>query len=280
VLVGGTCLETILRSHFPPKFRISEYRERTVAALRKAYGDLIDPGNWTRWLVEHAPKRLAQPVAELISFGTVLSDKELETLIRFHDRKRLFRRTALLPGARALEKALGRQIPPYITVDQARKIETAFASKPARIQVPVVARDYATRVLRPAVSSDSELKRLLESLTPLEQRAVSGLAALDERAARGGATLCSAEVAALWPAPRNGPMFVWNPKIGLGFVGLDDHLGNDKAHVWLWRSSHYQKCIYSMQYWLGIVGCSENAVQAIEEDAFGRGELIPGHAAP
>jgi hypothetical protein len=260
-----------LRSHFPPKFKVSEYKERTFAALRKAYGNLIDPGNWTRWLVEHAPKRLAQPVAELISFGTVLSDRELEALIRFHDSKRLFRRTALLPSARALEKALGRQIPPYITVDQARRIETAFASKPARIQVPIVARDYATRVLRPAVSSDSELKSLLESLTPLEQRAVSGLAALDERAARDGTPLCSAEVAALWPAPRNGPMFVWNPKIGLGFVGPDDHVGNDKAHVWLWRSSHYQKCVYSMQYWLGIVGCSENAVQAIEEDAFGRG---------
>jgi len=179
-----------------------------------------------------------------------------------------------LPGAQALAKVLGRQIPPFITLDQARKIETAFASKPARVQVPVVARDYAMRVLQPAVSSDPELRRLYGSLTPLEQRALNGLAALDERAALDGTPLCSAEVAALWPAPRDGPMFVWNPKIGLGFVGLDDHLGNDKAYVWLWRSARYQKCVYSMQYWLGIVGCSEIGVQTIEEDAFGRAERI------
>lgn len=271
ILVGGTCLETILKSHFPPKFKVSEYREKTLTALRRAYGDLIDPGNWTRWLVENAPKRLAQPVAELISFGVVLTDKELEALIRCHDSKRLFRRTALLPGARALEKVLGKQIPAYITVNQARKIESAFASKPARMQVPVVARDYATRVLRPAISSDPELRRLLDSLNPLEQRAVTGLAALDERAAIDGTPLCSGDLAALWPAPRSGPMFVWNPKIGLGFVGADDHLGNDKAYVWLWRSSQYQKCVYNMQYWLGIVGCSEHAVKAVEEDAFARG---------
>lgn len=173
VLVGGTCLETILSSHFPPKFNVREYRKQTFAALRKAYGNLIDPGNWIRWIVENAPKRLAQPVAELISFGTVLNEMRLEILIRFHDGKRLFRRTALLPGARALEQAIGRQIPAYITIDQARKIETAFALKLARKQVPAVALDYAKRVFRPAISTDPELRRLWDRLPPLEHNELS-----------------------------------------------------------------------------------------------------------
>jgi hypothetical protein len=94
------------------------------------------------------------------------------------------------------------------------------------------------------------------------------LAALDARAALDGTPLCSAGIAALWPLPRTGPMFVWNPKIGLGFVGPNDHLGDSKARVWLWRSADYEKCVYSMQYWFVVVGCSEHAVQTIEEQAF------------
>ena len=203
-------------------------------------------------------------------FDAILSEKELQALIRFHDTKRLFKRAALLPDARALEKATGKEIPSFITISQARKIESVLASKLARRKLPAVALDYATRRFRPALSSDPELKLLFAKLSPLEQRAVSGLAALDERAVSAGGLLCSAETAALWPQPQRGPMFVWNPKIGLGFVGPDDHLGDEKAYVWLWRSAHYEKCVYSMKYWFGVVGCSESAVGIVEEQAFGR----------
>jgi hypothetical protein len=64
-------------------------------------------------------------------------------------------------------------------------------------------------------------------------------------------------------------MFVWNPRIGLGFVGKDDVFEPPKAYVWLWRSGRYRKEIYCLDYWRGVIGCSLEAVEQLEELAFG-----------
>jgi hypothetical protein len=201
----------------------------------------------------------------------MLSADELAALIKFHDKKRLFIRTALLPNARTYEVLLGKSIPPNITIEQARRIQSAVDSKPLRVNIPASATDYRTHVVRPRIVDDPELHLLWKKLTPLEQRAVTALAALDEHAEREGTGLCTADVAALWPTPHTSPMFVWNSKIGFGFVGPEDVIDADKAHVWLWRSRRHLKSAYSMQYWHGVVGCSEDAVEDLEENAFGRG---------
>src|SRR5690242_18628005 len=99
------------------------------------------------------------------------------------------------------------------------------------------------------------------------------LAALDERAARENGLLCSPEIASSWPTPRKAPMFVWNPKGGLGFVGANDFVEDHKAYLWIWRSRKYGDNPYDLQYWRGVAGCSWNSVALLENLAFSQSGL-------
>jgi hypothetical protein len=201
------------------------------------------------------------------AFGALPSRKELDKLIQFHDKKRRFRRTALLPDARTLEAILRIKIPYEITIEQARKIQARFERKPTRVRVPAKARTYTAQIL-PSIKGDPDLNSLWATLTQTEKRAVAAISALDERAAREESVLCSPALAADWPNVRRGPMFIWNPKVGLGFVGTEDHGDDHKAHVWLWRSRKYGENPYDLQFWRGIAGCSAESVELIENLAF------------
>ncbi|MGO9269818.1 MAG: hypothetical protein ACLQOO_06120 [Terriglobia bacterium] len=268
ILVGGTCLKTLQRHRFPPRFKFREARELTFNTLSRLYGPLVHPGNWIRWIVENAPRRLAQSVADLRSFGAVLHLSELDALIRFHDRRRLFTRNALLGDARLLESRLGMKIASHITIDQAKRIQGKAETQPPA-PVSVYSAEYAKRVVRLYINDDPELAVVWRGLTSVEKRAITALAALDEHARKEGAALCPDALAATWPpAQETGPMIVWNARIGLGFVGPDDTLDGQKAHVWLWRSRRYRRKTYDLQYWHGIVGCSLEVVQDMEELAF------------
>ena len=83
VIVGGTCLRTILTRRFPVTFAFEEQRQQTLTYLRNAYNSLVDPGNWTRWIVENSPPRLAQSVAEDRAITPVL----LRRCIRCRERR-------------------------------------------------------------------------------------------------------------------------------------------------------------------------------------------------
>lgn len=268
ILVGGTCLTTLQRHRFPPRFRLQHARELTVSTLRFHYGSVIHPGNWIKWIIENAPKRLAQPAADLRTFGAVLYASELDALIRFHDRKRLFTRDALLSDVLLLETLLRVKIPTHITMDQAATIERKAASRPAPAHLSAHSEDYTKRFVRPCLDANPDLRMLWRGLTPLEQRAITALAALDKRAYREGGPLCTDDIAVNWPVPLTGPMVVWNPRIGLGFVGPDVALDVHKAHVWLLRSRRYGRKIYNLQYWRGVVGCDLETVQSMEHLAF------------
>jgi hypothetical protein len=232
------------------------------------YGDLTDPGNWFKWLLNNAPRRLAPLLADLRVFGALPSRKELDELIQFHDKKRRFKHAALLPNARALEVILRIKIPYEITIEQARKIQARFERKPNRLRVPAIAQTYAARSLQPSIKADPDLNSLWPTLTQTEKRAVTALAALDERAAREDSVLCSPEITAAWPGARSDPMFVWHPKVGLGFVGAEDRVDDHKAHVWMWRSRKYGENSYDLKFWRGVVGCSAESVDMIENLAF------------
>ncbi len=268
ILVDGTCLETIRKSHFPLTFDFARAKQQTHRTLVGLYGDLTDPGNWLKWLLDNTPRRLAPLLADLQLFGALPSRKELDDLIQFHDKKRRFRRTALLPNARTLEVILRIKIPYEITIEQARKIQARFERKPTRVRVPANARAYAARILQPSMKADPDLNALWATLTQTEKRAVAAIAALDERAAREDSVLCSPAMATAWPSARRGPMFVWNSKVGLGFVGAEDRVDDHKAHVWIWRSRKYGENAFDLQFWRGVAGCSAESVDLMENLAF------------
>jgi hypothetical protein len=265
ILVGGTCLHTIQRRRFPERFNFSRARDFTYSTLRRWYEDRIDPGTWIKWIIEHAPKRYAQSAADLQSFGLVLNAKELDALIRFHDRTRLFPMSALLADAVQFEIALQKKIPAYLTIDQARKFRAQFGTVLADLQEAQFKEESVQQVVRRYISKRSDLGRVWEKLSPLERRAVIALVKLDEGAADNGTPLCADEVAANWPQPYGVPMIVWNPRIGLGFVykeGKDEK----KSHVWLWRSGHYRKGVYyDLTCWRGVTKCALTAVEQIEQ---------------
>lgn len=270
IVVGGTCFRTILLSHFPPGCDIKAQRRDIRRKLETTYEGLIDPGNWIKWIVENAPPRLAHSAADLRHFAVLSSPDDLDRLIRFHDARRQFRRAALLSNIRSLEMVLKVKIPAHITIDQAKKYEAKLAAKPKRLKVPLIATEYASESVHPFIVGDPALNAVWKNLEPQERRAVAALAALDEKASPPDLPLCPDALALQWPTPTGTSLFVWHPKIGLGFVGETDHLDGEKAYVWLWRSGSYQRCKYNLQYWRGVKGCSEEAVQALEQNAFAR----------
>jgi hypothetical protein len=271
ILIGGTCLKTLQSRRFPPSFKVKQARAVTAATLRRHYGLLVHPGNWIRWIVEHAPKRFAQSAADLRSFAVVLDSGELDALIRFHDSKRLFLRNALLEDCRLLERMLHVKIPSHITINQARSLQTKADAQPPP-PLSVRSADYAKRNVRPYIDSDSDFAQVWKALNPLEKRAATALVAVDDRAFKQRAPLCSDVFAANWPAaPNSAPMLVWNPLIGLGFVGPHHLSEGHKARIRLWRTGRYTRKVYDLQYWRGVAGCSADAVEAVEQSAFAPG---------
>ncbi len=281
IVVGGTCLITLQRRRFPPRFNFRLARRVTFDTLRRLYGPIVHPGNWIKWTVENAPKGLAQSVADLRCFGAVLESSELDTLIRFHDRKRLFNSDALLSDVLLVESVLREKIPFQITINQARFLRRNFDAKvksePERLSLWIRSEDYKNNVVGPFIKAHRKLASTWKSLSSLEQRAVTALVALDGRATKEGTPLCPDEVAANWPVPQRGntgPMFVWNTKVGFGFVRPQDLMDDEKARVWLWRSGEHTSIIYNLRYWRALVGCSLEAVKRVEQLAFLRTDVL------
>jgi hypothetical protein len=223
VLVGGTCLKTLLVHRFPKRFKFKPAKQRTLTTLRTHYRSysLIDPGNWLLWVRENAPPRLVQVASDLCIFGATMDSDQLQKLIRFHDKNRRFPRSALLTDPGALERALETKIPRYITIVQAQQLERQGAETTSLEEI--AASNYLKNRVLPRINEDADLAQVWAQVGPLAQRALTALAALDERAVRAGnKQLVADHVAANWPPPGEAPMFIWNANIGLGFVSRDD----------------------------------------------------------
>jgi hypothetical protein len=273
VLVGGTCLKTLQAHRFPKRFRFKAAKQHTLTTLRvhyRSYRSLVDAGNWLLWVRENAPPRLVQVASDLCIFGATTDLDQLRKLIRFHDKKRRFPRSALLTDPGALERRLQTRIPNYITIVQAQQFERQGAMTSPKEKLEIAASNYLEDHVLARISEDADLEQVWVQVGPLAQRAVTALAALDERAVRtGNKLLVPDHVAANWATPGEAPMFVWNASIGLGFVSRDDVFASPKANVWLWRSARYQRAIYSLDYWCGITDCEQDAVEQLEKLAFG-----------
>jgi hypothetical protein len=282
LLVGGTCLRTLQAHRFPKRFKFKSAKQRTLRTLRTHYRALIDPGNWLLWVRENAPPRLVQIVSDLSIFGATADPDQLQKLIQFHDKNRRFPRSALLTDPAALERTLRTRIAGYITIVQAQRLERqASKTTPPKEKLEIAASNYLNDRVLPRIDEDDDLAEVWSQVGPFAQRALTALAALDERAARTGSKqLVADHVAANWPAPGEAPMFVWNANIGLGFVSRDDVVASRfvsrddvvaprKANLWLWRSARYQRAVYNLDYWRGVTGCKRSAVVELEKLAFG-----------
>lgn len=268
IVVGGTCLRTLQAQRFPARFKFKEAQQFTNLTLRTHYRSLIDPGNWLLWVRRNAPARLMQIAADLYILGTAVDSDQLEKLIRYHDKTRLFPRTALLSDPRILEKELGIKIDKYITIAQARHMAKKGQSAFATGMLNAAASEYMKKYVLPYVNEDPDRASLWRRLGSLEKRAVAALAALDDSVARTNEPLVPNEVAANFPRPGDAPMFVWNAKVGLGYVSEEDFYEPSKASVWLWRSGRYNRAVYNIDYWRGVRECSPESVEQLEGIAF------------
>lgn len=188
VLVGGTCLKTLQAHRFPKRFKFKPAKQRTLTTLRthyRPYRSLIDPGNWLLWVRENAPPRLVQVASDLCVFGATTDSDQLQKLIRFHDKKRRFPRGALLTGPGALERALQTRIPHYITIAQAQQLERQGAETTSpKEKLEIAASNYLEDHVLTRINEDPDLVQVWAQVGALAQRALTALAALDERAAR------------------------------------------------------------------------------------------------
>ena len=274
VLVGGTCLKTLQTNRFPKRFKFKPAKQRTLTDLRehyRSYRSLVDPGNWLLWVRENAPPRMVQAASDICIFGATADSNQLQKLIRFHDIKRRFPRSALLVDPGSLERSLKTRIPSYITIVQAQQLERQLvkATSPKE-RLAIAASNYLKDHVLARINDDADLAQVWNHVGPLARRTVTALAALDERAARtGNKQLVADHVVENWPPAGEAPMFVWNANIGLGFVSKDDVFASHKANIWLWRSSRYQRAIYNLNYWRGVTISEQGAVMQLEELAFG-----------
>jgi len=85
ISVGGDCLQTLLLGKFAAPATVKKKATSFRQKIRKRYQGIVDPANWLKWIVEHAPKSHAAAVVQLEHLGYT-DGKSLEKLIAFHDR--------------------------------------------------------------------------------------------------------------------------------------------------------------------------------------------------
>lgn len=277
IFVGGTCLQTLIRQRFTPRFDFE--REATVlaASLTHRYGGVLDPHNWLTWVLENAPRNLQNVAAQLRVFGAAASRTDLGKLIDFHDRRRLFHRDTLLGSGAIVQRHLGMKVPLHLTIHQARRL---LADRDAPL---LLAQAEAERFQRdeiaPVLESVEAISEAWQGLSVEERRAVIALAKLSsELDEKTGPITPDSEMEG-WPGIGEAPAFVWHARVGLGFIEGYDLMDARKANVWLWRSGNYAPSPFVLTYWKGVTGVRAATVGRVFRSAFGSKKptwLAPG----
>lgn len=267
IFVGGTCLETLRRRRFGRGFQFDREKTRTVKALRRRYEELVDPHNWLKWVVDNAPRRLADIALDLRIFGAATSRQNLARLIEFHDRVRVFPRDALIGNAAQLERYLRTNIPSHLTIFSARRLLARQGA--AEVLATAAIERYKRRDVLTTIRQNEGMLAAWNTLGPEAQRAVVALARLSEDLSEVEATpLLSDEAMRAWPAVGPCPAFVWHARVGLGFIEDYDMHGVGRADVWLWNLGAYGDSMYLLEYWRGVQGCSAKMAQRLVALAF------------
>jgi hypothetical protein len=262
IFVGGTCLETLLRHRFAPRFHFGRAARGLLSSLGQRYGpELLDPHNWLTWVIENAPRRLHAVAAELQVFGAAASDQELRKLIEYHDQHRLFHRDALLGSGALFGRLIGETVPANLTIEQARKLLLAHDAPALLAEVEF--ETFRRKEIAPVLKDIEAMRKTFERLGAKAQRAVVFLAKLSSALEERAGTIAPDPEMNDWPSIGEPPAFVWHARIGLGFIEPYDLLGAGKANVWLWRSGTYAPSPFLLTYWKGVSGVRAPALERL-----------------
>jgi|SRR6267142_145957 len=157
IVVGGTCLDTILSQAFSDAREIRTRRRGFLVRLKRHYKGVVDPRARLNWLKDNAPPRLASAIAFILRLRTPRTRTDLEKLIRFHDRHRRFPRQSLFPDWRKLSDLV--QIPDYITLQQYDEIQRKISELQPGVTAQLELDRYRTPLMNGCLRATSELGR-------------------------------------------------------------------------------------------------------------------------
>ena len=268
ISVGGTCLQTIRRAAFGP---VSAYRSRQRATWRlfdNHYRGHLSRGAWLTWIIEHAPRRLAALVVDLQQIGAVRSDWDMQKLLEFHDRRRLYPSEALVPIELLRQEPLFRTPPEYLTMYQARRLlrRAGLDDRSATIHI-WAQQQRQTKDFQRFISATNERRLQWRSLSEVAKRALVALSVLvpypREKKAEDLTALFQ------FTSVRTEGQFVWHPLNGVGFVNPRDYRENGTACVAFFPRIG-RSGLYDIRYFYSVIPINTTSIDNIERWAFGQ----------
>ena len=271
ISVGGTCLGTILDKSFPDRTGYRLSKSQTQDELIKRYGNVVDPGNWIKWMRVNSPPSLAQPLAILEYFGGV-SSKDLNKLVRFHDGKRLYPRHALIPDWRIYSKFV--PISEHMTISESKRILKLVSSKGKEPSViSGRSRAYFREELKPILDEYLGLQETWDRLNSVERRCLLALCRLSELRKNPAHGICETSLANSFrplDTTHRRTEFLWNPKGGVGIVYEDDWESGDSADIWFWHTRDFGERRYRLTFFRQFQPDSQEVTVKLEQLAFSR----------
>jgi hypothetical protein len=218
-------------------------------------------------MIGNAPPRLASLVLDLKKLGAVRFDSDMRQLIRYHDSTRLYPARALVDDLATLRRAGLRGIPEYLTLDQAGHLLAKSLGRGGAKLLLRLSENYGNQQVQPVIRANRG-RAAWNALPEVGQRAMCALAALSTR---GGDEIVPASVADRFEAAavssRSG-QFIWNPRVGLGYVGPSGYRGNGTAWVWFWSRGRKARHAFNLQYFKSVVPRDPDVLADLERRAF------------
>ncbi len=248
ISVGGTCAEMIHLATLRIGHQLHNYQQSTWKRFDDHYEHKIARGSWMVWIINNAPQKYASIVADLRYLHATRADKDMEVLIKYHDRKRLYPSKSLV-DARLLKKIGWRRIPAYLTMYGAKKIMDKVKAKyPNELARQAADVFYASKV-KPYFND--EIQMAWNNLNADEKR--SALAIIKFKEKDELAKLISYED--LYETVKielGWPLFVWNSHIGLCIMNKQDYRPPDIAKPMIYPSRKPTKSYYALRFFRSL----------------------------
>jgi len=279
VTIGGTCLEHVLLGRFKSKSEVARQKREMAVELGRRYADVVDPGAWRTWVIEHAVQRYPEQVVCLRTIGVVTQD-QLTELIKFHDANRLYPRDSLLPHWEWLPKQVRNNLPKELTIQHARRIRSTVDRNVVfsnRIQDGF---EYADQFF----TAIDGCATVWEGLSEREKRIVAALLELSRRMRERYLedlselmTLKCGWKRVTFPLPPRS--FVWHPKVGLGFAfdGAQEDapwpagpIPGPRADVGVFsRGAKHMWGLFDLTNWFQVDLASDRELRLVNEVVYG-----------
>lgn len=249
VSVGGVCAEMIhLGTLRPSGQQIHNYRQTTWKQFNEHYEDKIARGSWISWIVNNAPQKYANIIADLRYFRATRSTEDMEKLIKYHDAKRLYPSKALV-DMRLLRRLHWSRIPTYLTLIQAQKIiDKVKAKYPTELAVQTATVFYRSRV-KPYFTEEFEIA--WKNITDDQRRSALAIIKFMERdelpsLKRYEKLYEPVKIDGQWP------IFVWNPHLGLCIIGKGCYRPPETAIPMIYSSTRPLESYYALSFFKSL----------------------------